>query len=546
MKIGLLQIDSTVGDFDGNHRLILEGYRRAVEGGAQIVLTPEMAVTGYPPQDLVFKSRFVPLALETVRSLHAKVGAVPLVAGFVEANPRRDGNPFFNAAAILQHGMPMRVIRKTLLPTYDVFDEDRYFQPGENSEPVVLAGQMVGITICEDVWPAEHLHRQLYQIDPVRNLTAQGARIILNLSASPFHLGKQAERRAMLSGLAERHGIPFVYCNAVGGNDQLIFDGRSLAVDASGHLLGQLAAFSGDVAVIDLESPPIPVPEDLEEPAELFAALQLGLSDYMRKCGFRSAVVGLSGGIDSAVTAVLAARTLGPDNVLGITMPTEYSSGGSVSDSQALARNLGIRCLEIPIQGAFDAVRHMLSDALGPLSGHVAEENLQPRLRALALMAASNKLGHLVLTTGNKSELAVGYCTLYGDMAGGLAVISDVPKTMIYRLARWINTTSDFPVIPPATIEKPPSAELRPDQTDQDTLPPYDLLDAILELYVEHHLGVADIIERGFPADTVRWVQRRVDLNEYKREQAAPGLRVTSKAFGAGRRMPVAQRFVEK
>jgi len=457
-------------------------------------------------------------------------------------------------------------VHKSLLPTYDVFDEDRYFEPANDVAPVEIGGIAFGITICEDIWTEEYLPRRLYGCSPVESLVAQGARAILNLSASPFSIGKPRLRFEMLSLLAEEKMTPIFYCNAVGGNDQLVFDGNSLAVDALGRRLAQLAPFREELAVVELEpaskSPTralqtepeegrgrrgvptmSPAPVFQTEPEELFHALSLGTRDYLHKCGFQSVVLGLSGGIDSAVTACIAAQALGPENVLGVTMPTQYSSAGSIDDSLIVAKNLGIRCRTIPIQRSFEVFREQFRDIFAGLPEDATEENMQPRLRGMTLMALSNKFGSLLLTTGNKSELAVGYCTLYGDMCGGLAVISDVPKTMVYRLAEWINR--DGEIIPRATIEKPPSAELKPDQRDQDTLPPYEILDPILQRYVEEQLSGAEIIAQGFEEKTVRWVVRRVDLNEYKRAQAVPGLKVTSRAFGLGRKMPVAQRFVE-
>ena len=543
MRIGLAQINTTVGDLAGNHRRILEAYRALVEQGAELVLAPELAITGYPPQDLVFKSRFVPLNLAALEALQGEVGDVPLFVGYVDVNSDT-GQPFLNAAALLQQGQPVRKFFKSLLPTYDVFDEDRYFEPARTVAPVEICGTIIGVTICEDIWTEKYLPRRLYQSGPVRSLVGQGAELILNLSASPFTIGKAQRRYDMLSALAAEHRVPIVYCNLVGGNDQLVFDGNSLVVDADGSLLAKLAPFEEELAVVDLDRP---WARDLRsfhpEPRELHGALRLGIRDYLHKCGFQSAVLGLSGGIDSAVVAALAADALGAGNVLGVTMPTEYSSPGSVDDSRALAENLGIRFLNIPIQESFAAVRAQFRGIFSGLPEDTTEENMQPRLRGLTLMALSNKFGHLLLSTGNKSELAVGYCTLYGDMCGGLAVISDVPKTMVYRLAEFINR--DREIIPRATIEKPPSAELKPGQLDQDTLPPYDILDPILQLYIEEQLSVAEILTHGFDEKVVRWVQRRVDLNEYKRAQAVPGLKVTSRAFGLGRRMPVAQRFVE-
>jgi NAD+ synthetase len=469
------------------------------------------------------------------------VGAAPLITGFIDRNDG-PGAPFRNAAAVLEQGRPVRKVYKSLLPTYDVFDEDRYFEPATEVEPVQLAGRNCGLTICEDVWVFPFLPRRLYPREPVRSLVIRGAEIIFNISASPFNVGKPKQRLEMLSKLAADSGRPLVYCNALGGNDQLIFDGNSLVFDGRGRCLAQLPAFQECVRVVDLEGDAIE-PGCQCEPEELHAALALGLRDYAEKCGFKSVVLGLSGGIDSAVTAVIAAEALGPDAVHGVTMPTQFSSGGSMEDSRLLARNLGIHFYTIPIQRSFETFKEQFRGLFAGLPEDTTEENMQPRLRAMTLMALSNKFGHLLLTTGNKSELAVGYCTIYGDMAGGLAVISDVPKTKIYELARWINRGRE--IIPADTITKPPSAELKPGQRDQDTLPPYELLDEILQLYVEEAMTGRDIIARGYDEKTVRWVARRVDLNEWKREQAAPGLKVTGKAFGLGRRMPLAQRFVD-
>ena len=543
MKIGFAQINPTVGALAENHRKIVSAYHRLVERGAELVLTPELAIPGYPPQDLVFKSRFVPLNLATLDALHAEVGNVPLLVGFIDVNTGA-GKPFYNAAALLQRGQPVRRFHKSLLPTYDVFDEDRYFEPAASVAPIEIAGVKVGVTICEDVWTEKYLPRRLYGTAPVDALMAQEAKILVNLSASPFTIGKAARRVEMLGTLAAQHRVPIAYCNAVGGNDQLIFDGNSLAFGADGSLRAKLDSFAEDIAVIDTGNHLAPITYRFQsEPEELHDALCLGLRDYLGKCGFKSAVIGLSGGIDSAVTAALAVRALGPENVTGVTMPTQYSSQGSIDDSRTLAKDLGIQCLTVSIKRSFEVFREQFRDIFSGLPEDTTEENMQPRLRGMTLMALSNKFGSLLLTTGNKSELAVGYCTLYGDMCGGLAVISDVPKTMVYRLAEWINR--DREIIPRATIEKPPSAELKPDQRDQDTLPPYEILDPILELYVEQQLSVSEIVARGWDEQTVRWVQRRVDLNEYKRAQSVPGLKVTSRAFGLGRRMPVAQRFVE-
>lgn len=541
MKIGLAQINPTVGDLNGNFEKIAAAYQRLAGAGAELVITPELAITGYPPQDLVFKSRFVPQNLEVLERLHALVGDAALLVGYVAPNEGR-GQPFHNAAALLERGKPIRKAHKSLLPTYDVFDEDRYFEPAREVVPLQFGGRKIGVTICEDIWTEHYLPRPYYDVEPVRSLVEQGAGLIVNLSASPFNLGKPEVRREMVAALARTYGLPIVYCNSVGGNDQLVFDGNSIAANRAGELIAQLPGFREAEAIVDTDRSEVVNVERRESSADLYEALSLGLRDYLQKCNFRSAVLGLSGGIDSAVVAAIAVNALSAENVVGVSMPSPYSSRGSIDDALALARNLGIKCLQIPIGNAFASFKAQFAEVFAGLPEDTTEENMQSRLRGMILMSLSNKFGHLLLTTGNKSELAVGYCTIYGDMAGGLAVISDVPKTMVYDLARWINRNRE--VIPAATIEKPPSAELKPDQKDQDTLPPYEILDEILRLYVEENLSVRDIVSRGFEEETVRWVQRRVDLNEYKREQAAPGIKVTSRAFGLGRRMPIAQKYV--
>ncbi|MCP5536156.1 MAG: NAD+ synthase [Akkermansiaceae bacterium] len=547
MKIGIAQINAVIGDFPGNAKRILAAYRECLEKGADLVMVPELALVGYPPRDLLFKTQFVPKCLQALDYLADEVKGVPLVVGYVDQCPDDAiGKPFRNAAAFLQNGAIRHKVWKTLLPSYDVFDERRYFEPGESCDPIVWNGTRIGITICEDIWTEDYLHRPLYDRDPAEELVSKDVDLILNLSASPFSLGKPALRHKMLSDVAIGAGTPLVYCNSVGGQDQLIFDGSSLAFDAMGRPLAALAAFEEHCAVVDVSreghegnAQPETCPEE-----ESYRALVLGLRDYLHKCGFTKACLGLSGGIDSALTAALACEALGAENVLGLTMPSEFSSGGSVAHSIELAKNLGMRCETVPIGGSFEAVKTAMKPVFGDLPEDVTEENMQARIRGLFLMSLSNKTGQLLLTTGNKSELAVGYCTMYGDMCGGLAVISDLPKMQVYALSRWINR--DKEIIPWDTIEKPPSAELRPDQKDQDTLPPYEVLDAILELYVEKHLSGTEIIEdHGFEENLVRWVQRRVDLNEWKRYQAAPGLRVTSKAFGIGRRMPIVQRYTD-
>jgi NAD+ synthase (glutamine-hydrolysing) len=541
MQVGFAQINTTVGALNQNFDQILRAYTKAVAAGAELVLTPELALTGYPPQDLVLKSRFVPETWEAITNLHGRVGSVPLLVGYVDFNPNPTGKQFVNACAVLQQGEPIRKIFKTRIPTYDVFDEARYFEPATHWEPVELAGRRVGITICEDIWTEKFLKRDLYHHDPVANLVAQGAEVIVNLSSSPFHVGKPALRVEMVSELATKFRVPFYYCNLIGGNDELIFDGNSFVIDKDGRHVANLAGFAEEVAVLDANHPAQPVPGQSPED-EIYQALVLGVRDYFLKCGFKTAVLGLSGGIDSAVTAVIAADALGPENVTTVSMPSPYSSQGSLDDADALARNLGIPRYVLPIKEPFEVLKGQFKEVFAGKREDTTEENMQSRLRGLTLMALSNKFGHLLLTTGNKSELSVGYCTIYGDMCGGLAVISDVPKTMIYRLAKWINRERE--IIPVNSITKPPSAELKLNQTDQDTLPAYEILDAVLQLYVEEHLSPEDIVKQGYAADTVRWIQRHVDSNEYKRRQAAPGLKVTSLAFGIGWRMPIAQRYL--
>ena len=542
MKIALAQINPTVGDFAGNEQKTLAAYRRGVEAGADLVITPELAVCGYPPRDLLLKRSFVAQNLEVVNRLAMATARVGLVVGFVGENKTKPGREATNAIALLQHGTMAALRTKTLLPTYDVFDEDRYFEPASENQPVEFLGQKIGLTICEDVWNDEDFWRdRRYRRNPAVELAEAGAEIILNISASPWHLGKNLTRFQMLSSLAAKINCPMIYCNTAGGNDELLFDGASLVFDKAGRLLVEGEMFAEDFLLIDTEQSPPVTARPIGEEEQLYRALVMGLRDYLHKCGFKSAVLGLSGGIDSALTAVLAVEALGKENVRGVSLPSQFSSQGSLDDARSIAGNLGIQYDVIPIQPIFEAARQQLKEVFAGRPEDTTEENIQARLRGMLLMAMSNKFGSLLLTTGNKSELAVGYCTLYGDMCGGLAVISDVPKTWVYRLSRWINR--DREVIPSASITKAPSAELRPNQTDQDSLPPYDVLDAILEAYVVEGRTLSDIISSGFDEATVRRVVRLIDFNEYKRRQAAPGLKVTSKAFGVGRRIPIAQRY---
>ena len=545
MKVALAQINTTVGDLPGNERKILVAYERASAAGVDVLLTPELAVTGYPPRDLLLKPDFVAENLAVLDRLAAATRETALLVGFVGRNEVRPGRGVTNSLAWLQHGKVQATRTKSLLPTYDVFDEDRYFEPAKANQSWQAGGRKLGLTICEDIWNDEDFWPdRRYQYNPIRPLIEEGVAALFNISASPWNIGKNKTRLEMLSSVARKARCPVFYCNLVGGNDELIFDGASLVLDKEGRLIAHGAWFQEDFLIVDTEAAaPMTLPNVAVE-EEVYRALVLGLRDYFDKCGFCSAVLGLSGGIDSALVACVAADALGPENVRGVSLPSQFSSGGSLDDARQLAANLGILYEVIPIQPMFVAAKEQLKGVFGSLPEDTTEENLQARLRGVVLMGLSNKFGSLVLTTGNKSELAVGYCTLYGDMCGGLAVISDVPKTMVYRLANWVNRERE--IIPLASITKAPSAELRPNQTDQDTLPPYEVLDAILDQYIVQGLSRRQIIELGYDEATVGRIIRLINCNEYKRRQAAPGLKVTSKAFGVGRRMPIAQRYLKE
>ena len=549
MRLALAQLNFTIGAFEDNFRKMADAVAAAREADADLVVFSELAATGYPPRDLLTHPRFVDLGLDLVDRVAAlSTDRLAILLGCVQRNPSVTGKGLFNAAAFCRDGKVTDLRYKSLLPTYDVFDEDRYFDPAPSVAPIVHQGIRIGVTICEDVWNDPDLWpKRLYHRDPVDELAAQGADLFINISASPFTLDKADLRRRLIRKEAVAHGRYFFYVNQVGGNDEIVFDGHSIAIAPDGTELVRAAEFREDFLVVDVPvggtrlSAPI-LREVTDAPEEAARqALVLGLGDYARKCGFTKAVLGLSGGIDSALTACLAAEALGPDRVMGVAMPTRYSSAGSLDDAAALAANLGIDYRVIPIDTIYQA--HL--DALGPvftgLSPDTTEENIQARVRGAILMALSNKFGALLLSTGNKSELAVGYCTLYGDMAGGLALISDVPKTLVYRVAHAINRHRA--IIPVSTITKAPSAELRPDQKDSDSLPPYDILDPIVQAYVEEALGVDAIVARGFDRDTVVDVIRLVDGSEYKRRQAAPGIKISSKAFGVGRRFPIAANY---
>ena len=545
LKVALAQINPTVGDLAGNEAKILAAYRRGVEAGVEMVLCPELSVTGYPPRDLLLKKSFITRNLELLDRLAAATGKVGLMVGFVGRNDVRPGREVTNSVALLQNGKIITTRAKTLLPTYDVFDEDRYFEPATENAPADFTRGKIGLTICEDIWNDEDFWTdRRYQHNPPVELAEAGAEIIFNISASPWHFGKNKTRFEMLRSIAQKTHRPVVFCNQVGGNDELVFDGNSVVFNANGDLIAQGKWFEEDFVIVDTESKATVQPIELAAEEAIYKALSLGLKDYFYKCGFKSAVLGLSGGIDSAVTACIAVAALGKENVRGVSLPSQFSSQHSLDDARILAERLGVQYDVVPIKQAFDTMKAQLQPVFAGKAEDTTEENLQARLRGVILMALSNKFGSLLLTTGNKSEIAVGYCTLYGDMAGGLAVISDVPKTMIYRIAKWINRTQE--IIPDSSITKPPSAELRPDQCDQDSLPPYEVLDAILDLYVVQSKSMSDIIAAGFEDAVVRKVIRLIDLSEYKRRQAAPGLKVTTKAFGVGRRIPIAQRYWEK
>jgi NAD+ synthase (glutamine-hydrolysing) len=544
MKIALAQFNPTVGDFTGNAARILELAAQAKSRGADLAVFTELCLCGYPPQDLLERPSFVQRNQDELKKLAA---AMPLdaIVGYAGATKNGRGKAVANKAALIRDGKVVFEQSKMLLPTYDVFDESRYFQPAEKQSTFALGAETLGITICEDAWnDVEFWPKQRYERDPINEIVEQGSSVLINISASPYNLEKRELRFDMLRSIAVRHKRPVIYVNQFGGNDSLVFDGASLVLTPDGRVAAQALAFAQDLVMFDTATGQGEIhAQPSEEIAYAYAALTTGTRDYVHKCGFSKVLVGLSGGIDSAVVAAIAVDSLGAENVLGVSMPGPFSSEGSKTDAQAVAKQLGIKCLTLPITDVFNAYRKSLEPAFEGRGQDVTEENLQARVRGNYLMALSNKFGSMVLSTGNKSELAVGYCTLYGDMAGGLAVISDVPKQMVYQLARWINRERE--VIPQATIDKPPSAELRPDQKDEDSLPPYPVLDCVLKAYIEDLLSPNEIAKKyKFELKLVRDIAVMVDRNEYKRKQAAPGLKITSRAFGFGRPFPIAQRFI--
>jgi NAD+ synthase (glutamine-hydrolysing) len=545
MKIAIAQINTVIGDFKHNFDKMIYFAHKAKEFSCDLVVFQELVMTGYPPLDLLEKKDFIDANLAWLKKLIRSIEGIGVVCGFVDKNPNDEGKPLYNASALFEDGKILHKAYKRLLPTYDVFDERRYFEPGRSFEAFPYKGCRIGLTICEDVWnDKDFFRKRIYPIDPLSLMIEDGADLIINISSSVFHVGKRELRRKMLAAVAKKYSVPIIYANQVGGNDSFIFDGISCVFDRNGKVIARGRDFKEDLVVCDLkDSEPSgdmhPVSDsDIES---LLNALIMGTRDYVKKCGFSKVVVGLSGGIDSALTAYIAVMALGPENVMAVFMPSQYTSGENFDDTKELAENIGIKLVRISIEGIFKEFLKFLSPSFDEGDPGITEQNIQARIRGTLLMALSNRHGSLLLSTGNKSELAVGYCTLYGDMSGGLAVISDVPKTVVYELVRYINTDKEY--IPKRIIEKAPSAELKPGQLDQDDLPPYEILDSILKGYIEDLKSVEELVDMGFDKKLVKDVISRIDRNEYKRHQAAPGLKVTSKAFGYGRRYPIAKKI---
>ena len=543
MKIALAQVNPIIGDFTHNTQKIIAAAKKAIDLSYDLIVFSELIISGYPPRDLLEKKDFVDANLMHLQKLITSIRSIGVICGFVDKNPNEKGNPLYNSAVLFDNGKILHRAHKRLLPTYDVFDERRYFEPGKECLPFMYKDCQIGLTICEDIWnDKDFFSRRLYPADPVKKMVKEGANLLINISASPFHVGKRKFKWDMFGSLANKYNVPLLNVNQVGGNDSVLFDGISIAFDSQGRVAARARDFQEDMVVFDTQTQKGTLhPVSETGPESILNGLIMGTRDYVRKCGFSKAVVGLSGGIDSALTVYIAVEALGKENVILIFMPSQYTLKENTEDTKNLATNLGIKLITMPIEGVFETFLQELSPLFKNVAEEVTGQNIQARIRGTILMAISNKLGHLLLSTGNKSELAVGYCTLYGDMNGGLAVISDVPKTMVYQIARFINR--DKEVIPERIIQKPPSAELKPDQFDQDDLPPYEILDDILRAYIEDNKAPEEIIEMGFEPSIVMDIIKRVDLNEYKRHQSPPGLKVTTKSFGYGRRYPIAQRY---
>lgn len=545
MKLALVQINPVIGDFTGNIANIARQIETAKNAGCQLAVFPELAISGYPPQDYLEHEAFLTQQQAAIHSLVAEAQGIGVLCGAITRHSGSTGKPLHNSALLFEDGNILFSAHKRLLPTYDVFDEARYFEPGQASSPFTYKGLRLGITICEDIFNDEDsFPHPLYQANPVADLMHGGIDLLINIAASPFTIGKQQLRRTIFSQLCGKYHIPLVYVNQVGGQDSILFDGASMVLGSDGGLCHQARSFCKDILIIDTEQlHAAQSPCEYDETALVFQALAMGCRDYIRKCGFSRVLLGLSGGIDSALTCAIACEALGPENVTGVALPSPYTSQESIDDARTLAANLGIRFEIIQISDTFASFRQTLSTLFAGLKEDVTEQNIQARIRGTLLMALANKFNALLLSTGNKSEMAVGYCTLYGDMVGALSLLSDVPKQMVYALARFVNRQQE--IIPSRTIIRAPTAELAPNQKDQDDLPPYEMLDPILSAYLEEHLSIAEIVSRGFDKDIVEDIIRRIKRNEYKRQQAAMGLKVTSKAFGFGRRYPIAQIFSE-
>lgn len=543
MKIALIQTNPVIGNFETNSRRISQCIDTAKQNGCRLAILPELAVSGYPPQDYLEHETFLIAHDKALNALISQTKDIGVLCGALTRHIVSTGKPLHNSAVFFENGTIIYSTHKRLLPTYDVFDESRYFEPGGAGTPFTFHGLRLGITICEDIFNDEDNPSHLYQVNPVTELAQAGTDLFINIAASPFTTGKQQERRKLISALCKRHKTPLLYVNQVGAQDSVLFDGASMVINADGQLCGQARSFVEDILYIDTDKLTPTNQKQADETSLVFQALSMGTSDYVKKCGFSKVLLGLSGGIDSALTCAIACEALGPENVMGVALPSPYTSTESIEDAKNLAENLGIRFELVPISDTFIAFRQTLAPLFVGLKEDVTEQNIQARIRGTLLMAMANKFGALLLSTGNKSEMAVGYCTLYGDMCGALSVLSDVPKQLVYTLSRFVNRKKE--IIPARTISKPPSAELAPNQKDQDDLPPYEILDPILQAYLEEHLSIEEIIARGFDREIIKDIIRRIKINEYKRQQAAMGLKITSKAFGFGRRYPIAQRFRE-